>query len=149
MKKLLLVLAILFFSSIALAQPVEVELHYISPGVKCTGPDGKEARCYDLEGYKGLILTDAALFAATKKIDELASIVTKQGQIIMQQQVIVDTLKSDVEILKGRSERLENDWKACLVENEKFPWVEFSSGLAVGVVAGIALGATAMYFILP
>jgi len=131
----------IFFLMWLVAQPVEVQLHFISPGVKCADPTGAEARCYNLESYKQLLIVDNDLFTSKAQIEEYKAIVVDSEQIQAEQTLIIGSLKSDIGILKGRADRLEQKFYACEDERQKFPWVEVLVGSGAGLLVGVAIGA--------
>jgi len=137
----------LFFLMWIAAQPVEVQLHYISPGVKCVDPVGSEAWCYGLEQYKQLLLVDNELFVAKAQIEEYKKIVVDSEQIQAEQTLVIGTLKSDISTLKGRADRLEQKFYACEDERQKFPWAEVLIGSGVGLVAGATVAAIVTFIV--
>jgi hypothetical protein len=94
--------------------------------------------CFTLKEYTKLLEMDNELFTEKEKIKEKDSIISNQGLIIQQKDVVIQSLEKDNKILAGQVERIGNKWQKCLDESEGFPWDTVFWGAGAGVIVGVA-----------
>lgn len=129
-----------------LAQPVQVELHYMPPGEKVyLSSAGRWGRGFDLEGYKTLLKMDNELHIAKKQLKLFGDLELHWDDLIGQKDTVILSLEDDVKKYKGRSERLDGKLKKCeedLVETSGgpvWPYILAAGGAVAGLI-GVTWG---------
>lgn len=136
--------SILFMLALVVADPTEVQLYKMPPGMPClVGED--EFRCYGLTGYKKLIEVDSLLRTEEGKNTEMVEIASAQAKMLNEKNAVITSLSDDIVIYKERSDRLHADWKVCLDESTQFPWDSVMIGTFSGIAAGAVSAVVAWY----
>ena len=112
---------------------------YIPTGMLCQVGEGEKV-CYAMEGFKNLLEVDHKLYTEKEKSKEKDSIISNQGLLLQQKDLVIEFLEKDKKVLNGQVTRLGGKWQTCLDENEGFPWDTMFWGVGAGVVVGIVAG---------
>ena len=127
-------------------QKLQVQLHYIDPGIECPLPGGEIARCYSLTAYKTLLKADYELWIINQQVDEYGKMFGGLSDMLKLKDNLVESKQHELEIYMERSDRLQADWNQCegdlTKERNDFSWPSFGLGIAIGgsVVAVVTAG---------
>jgi hypothetical protein len=119
---------------LAVANTVEVEIHYMAPGQKVYLPEDKAwGKGFNLEEYKVLLQMDDDLYTARKQLRLVDFLEEKWTLVLEQKDEVIESYKADIKILDEKSTRLDNRWKKCeddLIKASGGQWWLY--GLAIG-----------------
>lgn len=135
----ILLMAVPAFSQECRKRELSSKPFMMPTGLFCEIGDGGMT-CFTLEEYKKLLEIDHALFIEKEKTREKDSIITNQGFIIQQKDVVIEMLEKDKTILSDQSTRLGEKWQTCLDESQGVPWSSIGWGVAAGVIVGVVAG---------
>lgn len=122
------------------ATPVEVELHYIAPGMPLTLQTGEQVRYYNFLEYKLLLKLDGDLWDISKRLEIYKDIDLKYAGILKQKDVIIQSLLDDKKILGDQLKRAEDNWHSAekrAVEasgGPVWPYILAAGGVVVAIV---------------
>jgi len=138
-----LILALLLAAPVRAQECQQRELSskpfYVPTGMLCQVGEEKKT-CYTLEEFKKLLEVDHDLYTEKEKSKEKDSIISNQGLLLQQKDLVIEFLEKDKKVLDGQVTRLGEKWQTCLDENEGFPWDTMFWGVGAGVVVGIVAG---------
>jgi hypothetical protein len=115
---------------------------HIPTGKFCKVSDD-EMTCFTLEEYKKLIEVDSKLDTELQKAVEKDQIITNQGLILRQKDVLIETMEKDKDVLVDQANRLGEKWRSCLDEQKGIPWDAMFWGIGAGALTGIIVGVVA------
>jgi len=139
----------LLLAAAVVTQPVQIEIHYMAPGVKAWIPPPVNGwgKGFTFEEYKKLLEMDGDLHVARQQLKLVEDLKLNWEALLQDKDELITNYKEVTAIRVTRETRLNENWKTCekaLVKEsggDYLPWIIAGVGAGIGIAgAGVAIG---------